>query len=121
MELYSAEIIHKTNRDEVTLTTLTTEQKNIKLLAAVQSHLLVNPSSFEVFLSALKKQKPLASLVLCERMEEAYCKYYYIYIRLKCMSNSLLGVNFFQYLQPPILQVSGVKFTTNLCACLSVC
>ena len=107
VELYSAKIIHKNNRDEVTLTTLTTEQKNTKLLAAVESHLHVNPSSFEVFLSALKEQKPLASL--CKKMEEAYCKYYYIHICLKCMSNSLSGVNLFQYLQPPILQVSRFK------------
>ena len=72
LDLYSNDVILRTTRDEVTLATLTREQKNTRILAAVESQLHVNPKTFEVFLSALKVRIPLADL--CRRMEETYCK-----------------------------------------------
>ena len=51
---------------------LTKEQKNTKLLAAVESQLHVSPDSFKVFLSALKQRSYLEGL--CRTIEEAYRK-----------------------------------------------
>ena len=54
------------------MTVFTREQKNTKLLAAVESQLHVSPDSFQVFLSVLKERPPLEGL--CMRIEEAYRK-----------------------------------------------
>ena len=72
LDLYANDVILRTTRDEIALTTLTREQKNTKLLAVVEAQLHVNPKAFEVFLSALKQRIPLEAL--CRRMEDTYRK-----------------------------------------------
>ena len=77
LELYAKDVILRSTRDEVTMTTLTRLQKNTKLLAAVESQIHVSPDSFQVFLSVLKERPPLAEL--CQRIEESCCKRWSIY------------------------------------------
>ena len=72
VELYTNNVIVRATREQVTQITLTRAQKNTQLLAAVESQICVNPTAFDVFLCALRKQTNLDAL--CREIDQAYCK-----------------------------------------------
>ena len=52
------------------MSTLTRQQKNAELLAAVETQVATNPHAFDVFLRLLRERSELASL--CGRIEMRY-------------------------------------------------
>jgi len=71
LDLYSEGLIGREVRDNVHASKVTTD-KNIKLLAAVERTVRMNPDQFHEFLQILEKESYLQDIV--KRMKDSLCK-----------------------------------------------
>ena len=69
-ELFSRKLINHASRDEVHQLTRTKEQKNRKLLSAVESSVAIEPDAFEAFVAILKEEPTLQ--ILGDRLQATY-------------------------------------------------
>ena len=71
-ELYAENIIPRATRDAASYMMHETGARTLKLLAAVESRIAVDPGTFDVFLSVLAKRSSMRDL--CGSMKDAYRK-----------------------------------------------
>ena len=69
-ELYSDDILSQTAMDEVSVVGLSSMQRKTKLLNAVRVQIVFDPTKFQNFLQALKKQPSLEGVA--EKLKTAY-------------------------------------------------